>query len=62
MVMANRKPYELSGYKVNCEDCGISELTNLQYDKQMKQADKPWRCPNCGMYPVDFIERDNNGR
>ncbi len=36
------------------EDNGEKFLTRQQYDQQMDNPDKPWRCPDCKCYPCDF--------
>jgi DNA-directed RNA polymerase subunit RPC12/RpoP len=32
----------------------LKYITKENYDKQMMQPDKGWRCPDCHTYPCDF--------
>lgn len=35
-------------YGVYCRTCGIQELPEAEYDRQMMLPDARWKCPNCG--------------
>ena len=36
-------------YGVYCDaDCGLQELSEAEYNKQMDEPSAYWRCPSCG--------------
>lgn len=48
--------------KIVCEECGPQFLTEDQYDKQMEDSSKGWRCPQCNCYPCNWDDEyfENN--
>ena len=46
--------------RIECVECGPQFLTTQQYDQQMENPHKGWRCPQCHCYPCywddDYFE------
>lgn len=63
--MSRAKPVgKKSPYLIHCSDdlgdlqfgtCGQSTyLTEAEYEAQLSDGDKGWRCPNCRCYPCEW--------
>lgn len=43
--------------KVDCDNCGIVELTHENYMYQLSAVDSVWKCPHCRQQ-AEFIDED----